>query len=170
MRRRLSLVALLGALVLLVAACGEERTGADTEQAPAEPPAGGDIRDLESKPPVQVPAGEPPEELQVEDIVEGDGDAAAAGDTVTVQYVGVAQSTGQEFDASWDRGEPFEFPLGQGQVIPGWDEGVEGMRVGGRRQLVIPPDLAYGEQGAPPDIGPDETLVFVVDLVDVSSG
>ena len=81
-----------------------------------------------------------------------------------VQYVGVAQSTGKQFDASWDRGQAFDFPLGQGEVIPGWDEGIVGMKVGGRRQLTIPPDQAYGAQGAPPDIGPNETLVFVVDL------
>jgi peptidylprolyl isomerase len=83
---------------------------------------------------------------------------------VTVSYVGVAHSTGEEFDASWNRGEPFRFRLGSGQVIPGWDQGVAGMKVGGRRMLVIPPDLAYGEQGSPPVIAPGETLVFVVDL------
>ena len=95
----------------------------------------------------------------------GKGPAAKAGDTVDVQYVGVSQSTGKQFDASWDRGsEPFSFPLGQGQVIPGWDEGLVGMKVGGRRELIIPPDMGYGAQGAPPDIAPNETLVFVVDM------
>jgi peptidylprolyl isomerase len=87
-----------------------------------------------------------------------------------VQYVGVSHSNGEQFDASWDRGgEPFTFTLGSGQVIPGWDEGVQGMKVGGRRKLVIPPDLAYGETGQPP-IGPNETLIFVIDLEDVQSG
>ena len=97
-------------------------------------------------------------------MVEGDGARARSGDTVSVQYAGVAWSTGQEFDASYERGEPFPFSLGAGEVIPGWDEGVAGMRVGERRVLVIPADLAYGAEGAPPAIGPDETLVFVVDL------
>ena len=98
-------------------------------------------------------------------MVKGKGKRAKAGDTVDVQYVGVSWSTGKQFDASWDRGaEPFSFPLGAGQVIPGWDQGVEGMRVGGRRVLVIPPDLAYGDQSPSPDIAPGETLVFVVDL------
>jgi peptidylprolyl isomerase len=87
-----------------------------------------------------------------------------------VQYVGVSYSNGQEFDASWDRGEPFEFTLGVGQVIPGWDEGVEGMKEGGRRKLTIPADKAYGPQGSPPAIGPNETLVFVIDLVKVTKG
>ena len=120
-----------------------------------------------TKPTVEVPDGPPPSELVVEDLSVGDGREATSGSTCTMQYVGVAWSTQQQFDASWDRGEPFTFALGQGMVIPGWDQGVAGMKVGGRRQLVIPPDLAYGEQGSPPAIGPDETLVFVVDLVGV---
>jgi peptidylprolyl isomerase len=123
--------------------------------------------DLSSKPAVEVPSGEPPRELQVDDLVVGEGREAQAGDTVVVQYVGVSHSTGQEFDASWNRGKPFDFRLGAGQVISGWDRGVAGMRVGGRRRLVIPPQLAYGSRGAGGVIGPDETLVFVVDLVDV---
>ena len=96
--------------------------------------------------------------------MEGSGSSAKKGDEVTVQYVGVGYESGEEFDASWG-GEPFSFQLGGGQVIEGWDEGVEGMKVGGRRQLTIPPDLGYGETGFPPAIGPDETLIFVVDLV-----
>ena len=92
---------------------------------------------------------------------------ATAGSNVTVQYVGTSFKNGRQFDASWDRGEPFSFQLGAGSVIPGWDQGVQGMKVGGRRQLVIPPDLAYGPQGSPPAIGPNETLVFVIDLVSV---
>lgn len=119
-----------------------------------------------NKPTIEVPGGEPPSDLVIDDIVEGDGTTVEDGDQVTVQYVGVSYSTGQEFDASWDRGEPFPFKLGAGQVIPGWDEGVAGMKVGGRRELTIPPDLAYGEAGSPPAIGPDETLIFVIDLLD----
>ena len=118
-----------------------------------------------SKPEVDFPGGEPPTELQVTDLWEGDGAVAAAGSTVRVHYVGVAFSTGEEFDASWNRGDPLEFRLGTGQVIAGWDQGVQGMRVGGRRQLVIPPDLAYGDRGAGRDIAPGETLIFVCDLV-----
>ena len=114
-----------------------------------------------------MPEGDPPEELEVKDIVEGEGAEAEPGDLVTVQYVGVGFDSGEEFDASWDRGQPFPFQLGAGQVIEGWDEGVAGMKVGGRRELVIPPDQAYGSRGSPPAIGPDETLVFVVDLLAV---
>jgi peptidylprolyl isomerase len=118
-----------------------------------------------SKPEVDFPEGEPPERLEVTDIWEGDGKVASAGDRVQVHYVGVAYSTGEEFDASWDRGEPLEFRLGAGQVIAGWDQGVQGMKVGGRRQLVIPPGLAYGNRGAGNAIAPGETLIFVCDLV-----
>src|SRR5262245_54807975 len=128
---------------------------------------GGDSTDLSSKPEVEVPDGPPPDELVIDDIVEGDGQEAKPGDRVTVNYVGVDYETGEQFDASWDRGQEFPFQLGSGQVIPGWDQGVEGMKVGGRRQLIIPPDLAYGPQGQPPDIGPNATLVFVIDLTGV---
>jgi peptidylprolyl isomerase len=117
------------------------------------------------KPEVDFPGGEPPTELEVTDIWEGDGARAKAGDTVQVHYVGVAYSTGEEFDASWSRGAPLEFRLGAGQVIAGWDQGVQGMRVGGRRQLIIPPALAYGDRGAGRSIAPGETLIFVCDLV-----
>lgn len=119
------------------------------------------------KPEVAVPAGEPPADLVVEDIAVGSGPEAAAGSAVDVHYVGVAWSTGRQFDASWDRRSTFSFPLGGGQVIAGWDQGVAGMRVGGRRRLTIPPHLAYGERGAGGVIGPGETLVFVVDLLGV---
>jgi len=112
------------------------------------------------KPEVDFPGGEPPAELEITDIWEGDGPVASPGDMVKVHYVGVAYSTGEEFDASWDRGE-----LGARQVITGWDQGVQGMKVGGRRQLVIPPDLAYGDRGAGNVIAPGETLIFVCDLV-----
>ncbi len=118
-----------------------------------------------SKPEVDFPGGEPPADLEITDLWEGDGAVATAGSTVRVHYVGVAFSTGEEFDASWDRGEPLEFRLGAGQVIAGWDRGVQGMRVGGRRQLVIPPGLAYGDRGAGRAIAPGETLIFVCDLV-----
>ena len=118
-----------------------------------------------NKPEVDFPGGEPPADLQITDIWEGDGEVAKAGDTVKVHYVGVAYSTGEEFDASWNRGDPLEFQLGAGRVISGWDQGVQGMRVGGRRQLIIPPDLAYGTRGAGNVIAPGETLIFVCDLV-----
>ena len=117
------------------------------------------------KPEVDFPGGEPPADLQVTDVWEGDGAVAKAGDTVEVHYVGVAYSTGEEFDASWNRGAPLQFQLGVGQVIAGWDQGVQGMKVGGRRQLIIPPALAYGERGAGRSIAPGETLIFVCDLV-----
>jgi peptidylprolyl isomerase len=120
-----------------------------------------------TKPEVDFPGGEPPAQLEVTDIWEGDGQEARAGDQVKVHYVGVAYSTGEEFDASWNRGDPLEFQLGVGQVIAGWDQGVQGMKVGGRRQLIIPPDMAYGERGAGRSIGPGETLIFVCDLVSV---
>jgi peptidylprolyl isomerase len=119
------------------------------------------------KPEIDFPGGEPPADLEITDIWEGDGAVARAGDTVKVHYVGVAFSTGEEFDASWGRGEPLEFELGAGRVIAGWDQGVSGMKVGGRRQLVIPPDLAYGDRGAGNVIAPGETLIFVCDLVGV---
>jgi peptidylprolyl isomerase len=117
------------------------------------------------KPEIDFPGGEPPAVLEVTDIWEGEGPVAKPGDTVQVHYVGVAYSTGEEFDASWNRGDPLEFRLGVGQVIAGWDQGVQGMRVGGRRQLIIPPDLAYGDRGAGRSILPGETLIFVCDLV-----
>lgn len=117
------------------------------------------------KPEIDFPGGEPPEILEITDVWEGEGAVAKAGDTVQVHYVGVAYSTGEEFDASWNRGEPLEFRLGVGQVIAGWDQGVQGMKVGGRRQLIIPPDLAYGDSGAAGAIAPGETLIFVCDLV-----
>ena len=120
------------------------------------------------KPQVDVPADQPPSyQLELDDIAVGDGDEAVAGKVVEVHYVGVSWSTGKQFDASWDRGDTFKFGLGKGQVIAGWDQGVAGMRVGGRRRITIPPNLAYGKRGAGGVIGPDETLVFVVDLVGV---
>jgi peptidylprolyl isomerase len=121
----------------------------------------------DNKPDVTVPDGEPPTTLEVEDLEVGSGPEATAGSQVEVHYVGVSWSNGQQFDASWDRRNTFSFPLGAGQVIAGWDEGVKGMKVGGRRRLTIPPDLGYGSRGAGGVIKPNETLVFVVDLLGV---
>ena len=119
------------------------------------------------KPEIDFPDFDPPADLVVNDITEGEGAEATSGSTVSVHYVGVAHSTGEEFDASYNRGQPLEFRLGAGQVISGWDQGVQGMKVGGRRQLVIPPHLGYGDRGAGNVIKPGETLIFVVDLLDV---
>jgi peptidylprolyl isomerase len=121
----------------------------------------------QSKPNVEIPAGAPPTDLVIDDLVVGDGPEAATGQRVSVHYVGVAHSDGKEFDSSYTRNSPFSFGLGSGQVIQGWDQGVAGMRVGGRRQLTIPAHLAYGDQGAGGVIKPGETLVFVVDLLGV---
>ena len=163
------------------AAPSEEATEAPTEAADRSPDRGG--RPTEGKSGVKVTgkSGEKPDDRgaraapsrrpssSIKDIKEGDGAEAKAGSTVSVNYVGALFKDGTVFDNSWDRGEPISFPLGAGQVIPGWDQGFEGMKVGGRRVLTIPPDLAYGPNGSPPVIGPDETLVFVVDLEEVSS-
>jgi peptidylprolyl isomerase len=119
------------------------------------------------KPEVTIPAETPPSDLLIEDETVGDGDEAVAGQNVSVHYVGVSWSTGEQFDASWDRMEPFKFGLGQRQVIQGWDDGVQGMKVGGRRRLTIPPHMGYGAAGAGGVIAPNETLVFVVDLLAV---
>jgi peptidylprolyl isomerase len=145
---------------------------------PADPPASptstnntattGSSTPPSTAPTVTVPSGPKPTTLEKRDLIVGTGAEATSGRNVRVQYTGVAWSTGRKFDSSWDRGaEPFSFRLGAGMVIPGWDQGVAGMRVGGRRQLIIPPHLAYGERGAGANIGPNETLIFVVDLVAV---
>lgn len=168
----LLLLALTGAL----AACGggDDASGEATPiPVPQDPDA--DIQrivdglgeDTSEKPEIAAPEGSPPAELERRDIVPGKGPKAKKGDSLTMQYVGVSWSTGQQFDASWDRGgEPFSFDnLGEGDVIPGWNEGLVGMREGGRRLLVIPAEKGYGAQGQPPDIGPNETLIFVVDLL-----
>jgi peptidylprolyl isomerase len=122
---------------------------------------------MSEKPQVDSPDGAPPTDLEISDLTVGSGAEASAGDQVRVHYVGVAYSTGEEFDASYNRGAPLDFMLGTGRVIAGWDRGVAGMRVGGRRRLVIPPHLAYGDRGAGNVIRPNETLIFVVDLVGV---
>jgi peptidylprolyl isomerase len=177
--RRYRLIGLLAAATLAVAGCGGSEfdqtvtvdkgggaaaaTPAPTESAA---PAGSkDLKDTKSKPLIEKPSGDPPKKLVIEDIVTGKGKVAKKGDSVSVQYVGVSWSTGEQFDASWDRGtDPFTFTLGQGSVIAGWDKGVAGMHVGGRRKLTIPPGQAYGAAGSPPAIGPGETLIFIVDL------
>jgi len=182
--RPLAILAAL-ALAAVPAGCGDTPEQADTGPVPTEsrsdtspqatntgaiPPAttteapAGNEKDLSTKPKVKAPEGKPPTQLKIRDIVKGKGPGAEPGDTLTVQYVGVSASNGKEFDASWDRGEPFTFGLGRGEVIPGWDAGLDGMKKGGRRELVIPADKAYGPSGQPPTIGPNETLVFVIDL------
>ncbi len=194
MSRRLSVAALAAALALAGCGGGNNKKAANTgtetagtKPAAAAPPAqkasckapstegSSDIKlsptkNLRRKPRIPHQSGNAPGSLKAQDVVVGHGVAANPGDTVTVQYVGVRFRDGQQFDASWNRHQPFTFPLGAGQVIQGWDKGVAGMCVGGRRQLTIPPDLAYGAQGAPPDIAPNDTLIFVVDLVKVQKG
>jgi peptidylprolyl isomerase len=163
------IISLCAALALAIAGCGggDSSTAQSTsESTNAQKPDQADTN-LNKKPKVSVPSGPPPKQLEAKELVEGSGAEAKSGDEVTVQYVGVGYESGEEFDASWDRGEPFTFTLGEGQVIPGWDQGVEGMKVGGRRELVIPPNLAYGSTGSPPVIGPNETLIFVIDLLAV---
>jgi peptidylprolyl isomerase len=179
---RTTTVTLLVSAALGIAACGGADKTASTITDP-DPPAtaaapattttsGGGAtpravsRDLDTKPEIPKPGGSPPTKLVVKDIVKGKGKTAKSGRNVTVQYVGVSYSTGEQFDASWDRGQPFQFQLGAQMVIPGWDRGVSGMKEGGRRELIIPPDQAYGAEGRP-GIAPNETLVFVIDLLSV---
>jgi peptidylprolyl isomerase len=147
-----------------------------TEEKPSQEKSGkksggGELSKAEAskikKPKVTVPSGPPPKKLVVKDLKNGKGPTAEAGDEVTVQYVGVDYKNGKEFDSSWSRNEPFTFALGSSSVIPGWEQGIEGMKLGGRRELIIPPELAYGPAGSPPTIGPNETLIFVVDLLAV---
>ena len=159
-------LATIAALILTLAAvgCGDDDSSTTSTDAGAPADAGGAAE--KTKPKVTVPDGAPPTKLVVNDLEEGSGAEAVSGDEVTVQYVGVNYKDGKEFDSSWSRSEPFSFQLGAGMVIPGWDQGVEGMKVGGRRELIIPPGLAYGPEGAPPAIGPNETLIFVIDLVE----
>ena len=129
-------------------------------------PSGGDLTDTSVKPVIEAPTDSEPTELVTNDIVEGSGPAAKDGDRVSVQYVG-ALYDGTEFDASWDRGQPFDVTIGGGTVIKGWDEGLVGMKAGGRRELIIPPDLGYGSQGQPPTIPGDATLIFIVDMLSI---
>jgi FKBP-type peptidyl-prolyl cis-trans isomerase len=163
-----------GCAALGLAACGGSKasgivqapsggaTSAPVPTTPKPPPQ------LASKPAVTVPTGPPPATLQTNDLIPGTGAPAATGKSVTVNYVGVLYSNGKEFDSSWKTGKPFApFTLGQGSVIPGWDKGLVGMKVGGRRELIIPPSLGYGKAGSPPTIPGNATLVFVVDLLAV---
>ena len=163
------LLTIAACAALVLAACGDDDSPSDSSPSRGSAPveSSGDASDR-SKPKVAIPAGAPPRTLEETDLIEGTGPEAQPGDEVTVNYVGVNFKNGKEFDASWNRGEPFSFTLAASEVIPGWDQGVEGMKVGGRRQLVIPPDLAYGEIGSPPLIGANETLVFVIDLLEVN--
>jgi peptidylprolyl isomerase len=177
--RLLALLALLAATAL--AACGgdggdkpsaqtTERKSATTEE-PSPAAQREALKETSTKPVIPKPSGSPPRKLVKEDLVKGKGPAAKKGDTVTVNYVGVAFSTGEEFDASWDRGQPFDVALGgRPRVIEGWEKGLVGMRRGGRRMLTVPPELAYGTEGYPPAIGPNETLIFVVDAVAIKPG
>jgi len=140
-----------------------------TATASSTAPTAADIsKDRSTKPAIPKPTGTPPEKLVVEDVVKGTGKAVRRDDLVSVQYVGISYSTGVEFDASWNGGKPVQFPLSQGQLIDGWVQGIPGMKIGGRRLLIIPPGLAYGAEGRPPQIGPNETLVFVIDLVNAT--
>lgn len=166
-RRRAPLAAALAVAVLLLGCAGADSDDDGTGQTAQD-------ADMDERPDpaADLPeeGTEPPAELVIEDLKVGDGEEATAGSTVVVHYVGVGWSSRQEFDASWDRGQPLTFQLGSGMVIAGWDQGVQGMREGGRRRLVIPPQLAYGDRGASGVIAPGETLVFDVDLLDVQPG
>lgn len=177
MRRVKALMtALCVAALLALAGCGDDDSSDEGTTAATEEAGGGEAggaveksgdASSRTKPEVTVPDGEPPTELVENELIEGTGAEAKKGDEVTVQYVGVGYESEEEFDSSWSRNEPFSFQLGSGSVIPGWEMGVEGMKVGGRRELVIPSELAYGATGSPPAIGPNETLIFVIDLLAV---
>ena len=175
MRTRISLIPLLVVAAAVLAACGGSSKAPGVETAPSggatqasipttpkPPPA------IASKPTVTIPSGPAPTKLVTKDLVQGTGQTAKAGGTVTVNYVGVLYHTGKEFASSWASNQPFTTPLTSGSVIPGWVQGIPGMKVGGRRELIIPADLAYGKTGRPPTIPPNSPLVFVVDLLSVS--
>jgi peptidylprolyl isomerase len=180
LRRVLTLIAVV-ALVSL-AACGDDDDAGDsggaadtsgqqdtaTETTPSPADAEAALKDTSKKPVIPKPTGSPPRKLVKEDLVVGKGPGAKAGDTVVVHYVGMNFSNGKEFDASWNTGQPFPVQLGQGMVIAGWDKGLIGIKKGGRRELIIPPELGYGAEGYPPDIPPNETLVFVVDAISIN--
>jgi peptidylprolyl isomerase len=165
------LLTIAACLALLLTGCGSDSsstsssggegstTAGKSEKAPAK-------KKKKTKPEVAVPKGPPPEELVIKDLEKGTGRAARSGYEATLQYVGVNYKTGKQFDASWDRGEPFTFRLGEGLVIAGWERGIEGMKIGGRRELIIPPELGYGSEGSG-SIPPNETLIFIVDLLAV---
>ena len=158
----------LGLLLAALSGCTEEPVAEGVGDIAGE---GAETPDLATKPDL-VPIlpddrGEPPSSLQVEDLVVGDGEPAEQGTRLTVHFVGASWSSGQEFDATWDREQPYAFTLGEGEVIPAWDEGLVGMREGGRRALIVPPEFAYGERGSAAGIAPGETIVFIVDLLEV---
>lgn len=175
------IIALCAALAIAVAGCGGSDSSSDssasteasasTESSEAAEKSGDEsettTKKEKTKPKVTVPKGLSPNKFAYNDLEEGTGATAKAGDKVTVQYVGVGYDSEEEFDSSWSRNEPFSFTLGAGEVIKGWDKGVEGMKVGGRRELLIPGPLAYGAAGSPPSIGPNETLIFTIDLLAV---
>jgi FKBP-type peptidyl-prolyl cis-trans isomerase len=168
MKLRTLILALVIAVALGLAACGDTKdSSASTTPAPAAAQQETTPSAEPTKPVVKKPKGKAPKKLVIKDLKEGTGPEAQPGQTVTVQYVGVLQKTGKQFDASWDRGQPFSFPLGAGQVIKGWDQGVAGMKVGGRRELIIPAKLAYGDASPSPEIPANSALVFVVDLLAV---
>jgi peptidylprolyl isomerase len=177
-------LAALATTAVLVAGCGSSGSSSSIGVGQENPNAAAEIAKsstsstattgttptsgpLSTEPTVTPPKGAPPTKLVTKDLIVGTGPEAKAGDTVTVNYVGVLYKNGKTFDASWKRSEPFSFTLGEGKVIPGWDQGVVGMKVGGRRELIIPAPLAYGAQGSPPTIPPNSALVFVVDLLSV---
>ena len=148
-----------------IPAGGASSTPATT--TPATPKASTNLKNTKVKPAVPKQKGKPPKKLVVKDIVVGKGPAAKKGDRLSMQYVGVTYADGNEFDSSWDRGQPFKLVLGKGSVIKGWDQGLVGIRRGGRRELIIPAKLAYGATGQPPSIPPNATLVFIVDALSV---
>jgi FKBP-type peptidyl-prolyl cis-trans isomerase len=175
MPTRNALIPLLAVAAMGVAACGSSSKASGVETAPSggatqasipttpkPPPA------IAQKPVVTIPSGPAPASLVTKDLVQGTGQTAKAGDTVTVNYVGELYKTGKEFDSSWSRNQPFTTALSAGSVIPGWVQGIPGMKVGGRRELIIPASLAYGKAGSPPTIPPNSPLVFVVDLLSIS--
>lgn len=151
-------------LALAIAGCGG---GDDSSSGSAETSADAPAESINKKPVVEAPSEPPPKELEEIELIEGTGPEAKAGDNVTVQYVLVDYESGKEIESSWERNEPLPFTLGSSSVIPGWEQGVEGMKAGGRRELIIPPELAYGPEGSPPTIKPNATLIFVVDMVSI---
>jgi peptidylprolyl isomerase len=177
MKLTLLILALCTALVIGVSGCGgssDSSTGSTESSSSSEAGGSGEESSGSSessgektKPKVTVPTEVSPKNFAIKELEEGTGAEAKKGDKVTVQYVGVGYDSEKEFDSSWSRNEPFTFTLGAGEVIKGWDQGVEGMKVGGRRELLIPGELAYGAEGRPPSIAPNETLVFVIDLLSV---
>jgi peptidylprolyl isomerase len=179
---KFSLIILALCTALVVAGCGSsndsstsssESTATSTESSEKSPAESGGGAEKQSsggkktKPKVTVPSGPPPTQLEIKEIEKGAGATAKTGDEALVQYVGVGYESEEEFDSSWSRNEPFPVTLGASGVIPGWEQGIPGMKVGGRRELIIPPNLAYGAAGSPPVIGPNETLIFVIDLLAV---